>query len=173
MNHAAPSWTPTATPGQFSQVSGMRFRFDPKLPAGKRVMELMLVDSLSNIVDVIVQRGKIVGDANRLIRVVSLNFLVDQSGAGTNGGDGYPFSAFVKADSVRANKVSIIKKAADPKTGAATFAVDGCEQDAFAEYINIAYKTVPFGKAETSAKADERIQNLHWQSDFLRQMGIK
>lgn len=167
MNHAVSAWTATATPGQFPQVSGMRFRFDPKLPARTRVTEIMLCDSLNNITDVVVQRGKVVGDANRLIRVVSLNFLVDVSGAGPNGGDGYPFNTFVNASPATANKVLLTKLPADPKTGAATFAADGSEQDAFAEYINVAYKNTAFNKMETAAKADERIQNLNLQSDFF------
>jgi 2',3'-cyclic-nucleotide 2'-phosphodiesterase (5'-nucleotidase family) len=168
LNHGVSAWTTTATPGQFPQVSGVRFRFDPKLPSTNRITELMIVDSTGKIEDVIVQRGVLVGDPNRLIRVVSLNFLVDQSGAGPNGGDGYPFNAFVLANPTQANKVFITKGNSDPKTGAATFANDGSEQDAFAEFLKTKYSANPITLKDTSANRDFAIQNLHYHSDFFK-----
>lgn len=167
LNHGVAAWTATATPGQFPQVAGVRFRFDPKRPTTSRITELMIVDTLGNVLDVIAQRGTVVGDANRLIRLVSLNFLVDQSGAGPNGGDGYPFNAFVLANPTQANKLSMTKTNTDPKTGVATFANDGSEQDAFAEFMFAKYRTAPFAKRDTVAKGDFTIQNLNFHSDFF------
>ena len=167
VNHGVNAWTPTATPGQFPQVAGMRFRFDPKRPANNKITELMIVDSADNVLDVIAQRGFVIGNPDRTIRVVSLNFLVDQAGSGPNGGDGYPFNAFVLADPTKAAKISITKAAAEPKTGTATFAADGSEQDAFAEFMKAKYDVNPFGKRDTLPKGDRTIQNLAFQSDWF------
>lgn len=167
LNHGVAAWSATATPGQFPQVSGVRFRFDPKRPSNSRITELMIVDSVGTVLDVIAQRGMVVGNPDRLIRVVSLNFLVDQSGAGPNGGDGYPFNAFVLANPTQANKVFITKGNSDPKTGTATFANDGSEQDAFAEFFKAKYSTTPYAKRDTVAKGDFTIQNLFYHSDFF------
>jgi len=168
INHGVAAWTATATPGQFPQVSGVRFRFDPKRPANNRVTELMIVDSVGNVLDVIAQRCMVAGNPTRLIRVVSLNFLVDKLGAGPNGGDNYPFNAFVEANPTQANKVFITKSNSDPKTGTATFANDGSEQDAFAEFFKAKYSVQPFSGRDTVAKGDFTIQNLNFHSDFFK-----
>ncbi|MFQ3575177.1 MAG: esterase-like activity of phytase family protein [Cytophagales bacterium] len=167
VEHGVSAWTATATPGQFPQVAGIRFRFDPSRPANNRVRELMIVDSVGTVLDVVVQRGQVVGDPNRLIRVVSLNFLVDQSGAGPRGGDNYPFNIWVLENPTRANKVSITKANNDPKTGNATFANDGSEQDAFAEFMYAKYKDTPYAKRDTTPAGDFTIQNLRFHSDFF------
>jgi 2',3'-cyclic-nucleotide 2'-phosphodiesterase (5'-nucleotidase family) len=164
IEHGVSAWTTTATPGQFPQVAGIRFRFDPKKPANHRVTELMIVDSAGNILDVVVQRGSIMGNPDRLIRVVSLNFLVDQSGAGPRGGDGYPFNIWVLENPTRANKVSLTSTS---QTGNATFAFDGTEQDALAEYLYALHRTTPYSKKDTSFSGDYVIQNLNYHSDFF------
>jgi len=173
LNHGVATWSATATPGAFPQVSGVRFRFDPKRPSNSRITEMMIVDSMGTVLDVIAQRGMVVGNPDRLIRVVSLNFLVDQSGSGPNGGDGYPFNAFVLANPTQANKVFITKGNSDPKTGTATFANDGSEQDAFAEFFKAKYSTTPYAKRDTAAKGDFTIQNLFYHSDFFKSSARK
>ena len=72
------------TAGRFPQVGGMRFSFDPSAPAGRRVRSLAVVDEGGAVTDRVVEDGMLVGDPEREIRVVTLNFLA-------NGGDGYPF----------------------------------------------------------------------------------
>ena len=165
MEHAVSGWSPSATPGAFPQIGGMRFRFDPSKETGKRISEIVVVDENGTIEDVLIQRGQIVGDPSRIIRVVSLNFLVDQSGAGPNGGDGYPFNVFVLENPERANKVFITKGTGEEKTGNALFAADGSEQDALAEYLYEKFRTEPYSSGETQARDDERIQNLNYQAD--------
>ncbi len=160
LNFGIALWSVTATRGEFPQVAGVRFRFDPKRPGSGRITELMIVDSVGNVLDVIAQRGAVVGDPNRLIRVVSLNFLVD-------GGDSYPFPSFVTANPTQANKVALVKTDTDPKTGTATFANDGSEQDAFAEFMKAKFSVTPFAKRDTVAKGDFTIQNLNFHSDFF------
>ncbi|HAJ42298.1 MAG TPA: bifunctional metallophosphatase/5'-nucleotidase, partial [Alcanivorax sp.] len=68
--------------GQFPQVAGLRFSFDPTRQglrstangddvdqAGERVRSLALVDDNGAVLDTLVQNGAVVGDANRVIRL--------------------------------------------------------------------------------------------------------
>ena len=73
-----------APDGRFPQVGGMRFSFDPTAPAGERVRSLAIVDKNGAVVDRVVEDGALAGDPERLIKVVTLDFLA-------NGGDSYPF----------------------------------------------------------------------------------
>jgi 2',3'-cyclic-nucleotide 2'-phosphodiesterase (5'-nucleotidase family) len=84
IEHGVAATAPGNTPGQFPQVGGISFSFDPNLPEGQRVQSLAILDDRQNIVDVVVENGQLVGDPDREIRVVTLNFLAD-------GGDNYPF----------------------------------------------------------------------------------
>ena len=72
------------TVGRFPQVAGMRFSFDPVAPSGQRVRSLAIVDDSGGVTDRVIERGVVVGDPERRIKMVTLNFLA-------NGGDGYPF----------------------------------------------------------------------------------
>ena len=65
-------------------MGGMRFSFDPTAPAGERVRSLAIVDENGAVVDRVVENGALAGDPERLIKVVTLDFLA-------NGGDSYPF----------------------------------------------------------------------------------
>lgn len=98
------------TPGRFPQVAGLRFSFDENgtaqelaadddgnyiidpetgLPqvetAGGRIKTVALIDPETGEDIIIVQNGELTSDAPASIRMVTLNFLVD------NNGDGYPF----------------------------------------------------------------------------------
>ena len=59
LNHAVAATGPGATPGQFAQVGGVNFSFDPSLPAGDRVQSVALVDELGNKT-AIVENGAVV-----------------------------------------------------------------------------------------------------------------
>ncbi|WP_445632229.1 5'-nucleotidase C-terminal domain-containing protein [Nostoc sp. DSM 114167] len=135
---------PGATPGSFPQVAGLAFSFDPDLPAGKRVKSLVIKDRKGKIIDVVVKNAELVGDSNRIFRAVTLNFLA-------NGGDGYPFP--------KTERVDLISKDAK-RTGLATFAADGSEQDALAEYLAANFKQIPFAQEDVPPTEDTRIQNL-------------
>ena len=158
-----------ATPGQFPQISGINFSFDPTLEAGDRVQSLAIVDEDGEIIDTVVQDGELQGDATRTFRTVTLGFLA-------GGGDDYPFP-----EGEAANRVDLVTEdeenpAPESRTGEATFAPDGSEQDALAEYLATNFNETPFNNEDTSPESDTRIQNLSVredtvleQSDFLNE----
>ena len=154
IEHGVSATEAGATPGRFPQVSGIEFSFDPDLPAGDRVQSLVVLDEDGNDADVIVQNGELVGDAGRSFRMVTLSFLAD-------GGDGYPFP---DRDVVQLEQ---LEDAA--RTGDATFAADGSEQDALAEYLLDNFGTVEtaFNSPETDPAEDTRIQNLNFREDTV------
>jgi 5'-nucleotidase / UDP-sugar diphosphatase len=155
MEHGVAGVAPGRTPGAFPQVSGIAFGFDPTQPsrtvvdgvvtvAGSRVQSLAITDAEGNFIDVIVEEGQIVGDPNRSFRMVTLNFLA-------GGGDSYPFTSF----GTGLDRVDITQ--AGVRTGAATFADNASEQDAFAEYLA---QIGEFNQADVTADQDLRIRNL-------------
>ena len=145
---------PGATPGSFPQVAGLAFSFDPDLPAGKRVKSLAIKDNKGKIIDVVIKNGNLVGDPNRTFRTVTLTFLA-------TGGDGYPFP--------KTQRVDLISKDTDPskRTGLATFAPDGSEQDALAEYLAANFRQTPFTQKDVPPAEDSRIQNLKYRQDVV------
>ncbi len=151
-----------ATPGQFIQVSGLTFSFDPSLPANERVGFLAVTDEDGNIIDVLANNGEIVGDANRTYRIVTNSFIAD-------GGDGYPFADFAAADPSRVNVVGLRDEGVDPATfdpGRVEVTETGGQRDAFAEYLAfLSEQGTTFDTAETPVTEDLRIQNLT-QRDF-------
>lgn len=154
VEHGVAAWEEGATPGQFCQVGGIEFSFDPSLPAGERVQKLVIVDEAGAPVDNIVLDGEVYGDATRPIKVVTLNFLA-------GGGDGYPFANL--AD--EATHISLTDTLNNE--GSALFAAAGSEQDALAEYLLEMYSTTAFAQAETEATMDERIQNLMYRTENI------
>lgn len=160
------------TPGQFPQVSGLRFSFDPTRPAisfdesanivsdGSRIRSLVIVDDDGVEIDEIVRDGELVGDPNRSIRMVTLDFLWGRfSSSEYIGGDGYPYPAFSE-DVVQLGDAGLA-------AGDATFTSSGSEQDALAEFLLDNYGTIPFDDAEVSARDDVRIQNLNRTNDSI------
>lgn len=142
--------------GGFPQVAGVKFSFDPDLPAGARIVSAGVFDEDGALLAELVRDGEIVGDTDQPFRVVTLNFLAD-------GGDGYPFPSGEAAD--RVNLYSEDDEAA--ATGDATFAADGTEQDALAEYLDDVFSEPGFAyaAADTGPAEDERIQNLDFRAD--------
>ena len=172
MEHAVSATTAGATPGQFPQVAGMRFSFDPDQPArdstsgdtnqslatidGDRLRNLAIVDAAGNVVDQVVDDGTVTGNSNREFRLVILDFIakcVDVPGEDC--GDGYPLNGLANANRVDLEDENL-------PAGSATFAAAGSEQDALAEFLltNFPDAANAFTDAETDPVDDERIQNL-------------
>ncbi len=145
------------TQGRFPQVAGIQFSFDLAREENDRVQSLVVLDEDGDDADVIVQNGELVGDADRTFRLVTLNFLAE-------GGDGYPFPMGESA-----NAVSITAADDATPTGEATFAPDGSEQDALAEYLfdNFGSVDSPFTAADTGRENDTRLQNLAFRADTV------
>ncbi len=157
------------THGRFPQVGGMRFSFDLSAPSGSRVRSLAIVDDNGAVTDRVVEDGELVGDPDRTIKMVTLNFVA-------NGGDGYPFQVpapgridlageadqpnFPNADFPDSNGNGVIDEPALTDPGLATFANPGTEQDAFAEYLAHFHADTPYDTPETPPLQDQRIQNL-------------
>jgi 2',3'-cyclic-nucleotide 2'-phosphodiesterase (5'-nucleotidase family) len=142
--------------GRFPQVGGMAFSYDLSLPAGSRVVSLAIQDDAGNDRDIVVRGGAVVGDPARSIRMVTLNFLA-------GGGDSYPFTSLSNPD-----RVDITAADSAPRTGVATFAADGSEQDALAEFLAANHSPGnPFRAADTTQALDTRLQNLAVRSDAV------
>jgi len=176
--------------GQFPQIGGAEFSFDPELPAGDRIVEASIVDDDGNTVAELVSDGEIAGDATETFRVVTLGFLAnprfDDDGNFTGGGDGYPFpnlntdpregefedpnvtAELGDPDVIdRVNRVNLDEVLEDP--GAAQFKAPGTEQDALAEYLAANFpadddpNTPVFSQEDTPISEDTRIVNLAFE----------
>ncbi len=147
LEHAVAATEPGATPGQFGQIGGARFTYDPSQPAGSRIISVDLVDSGGPTTN-IVSNGAVV-DAGASYRIVTLGFLAD-------GGDSYPFDALAAPDRVDLDDPA----QATIDAGASTFADPGSEQDALAEFMISNHGVgngTPFNEAETPVDQDQRI----------------
>ena len=130
-----------APDGRVPQVGGMRFSFDPTAPAGERVRSLAIVDENGAVVDRVVEDGALAGDPERLIKVVTLDFLA-------NGGGSYPFPVHTTGRFDLAgesgqfnapdpsfpdtNGNGVLNEAVQTDPGLADFARTGSEQDTLA-----------------------------------------
>lgn len=184
LEHAVAAVAPGATPGQFAQVGGISYSFDPSAQAqvlstvngavtqvGQRIQSaVILADNGEKIV--LVKDGQVVDSAPDAIRVVTLNFLVNDTDGNGLGGDNYPFARFIAQNPAFANRVDLAEDTvanddAASRTGAATFTDEGFEQDALAEYLAAEFATTPFGEADGGPATDERIQNLAFREDTV------
>ena len=155
VEHAVAGWAEGSTPGSFGQVAGIRYSFDPTQDADSRIVNLVVLDSNGAEADgdtvTIVENGALDATAaTQTFRMVTLGYL------GT-GGDGYPFPyTDAAADFVDLEEAGV-------QSGAATFADNGTEQDAFAEYLLANHPTDGsnnFADEDTDAANDSVIQNL-------------
>ena len=163
--------------GRFPQVGGMAFSYDLTRPAGSRIQTLAIQDADGNDLDIVVRDGAVVGDPTRSIRMVTLDFLTNPvlvNGSFTGGGDGYPFpnlnsdaAAGQVGDPTVIARVNQVKlTAAGTSTGVATFAADGSEQDAMAEFLAANHSPAnPYAEADTTQGLDTRLQNLAVRND--------
>ena len=167
LEHSVAATADGSTPGQFPQVAGLRFSFDPTrqareggdengdvTTAGNRLINLAIVNDDGTVADVVLSNGVLQGDANRQIRIVTLDFIVkcvpDNS---QDCGDGYPYKGLASP-----NYVALSVAGIDP--GNADFADTGSEQDALAEYLMEKFSETAFDNAETPVEEDVRIQNM-------------
>ena len=159
--HGIANWDGVNTEGRMPQVGGVRFSFDPAASAGSRIQNLAIVDDNGFTLDSVVASGTIYGDPTRTIKLVSLNFLVD------NDGDGYPFSTET-TNPVALDSTNL------PLSGMADFTEVGSEQDALAEYLATFYTASPYSLAETQPTDDDRIQVLSIRNDsvYINNIGI-
>jgi len=145
LEHAVAATGDGNTPGQFPQVGGIHFSFDPDgsaqvlgaggsvLVEGTRVQDIALVDEAGVPTQLLVQDGEVVEGAPASIKVVTLDFLA-------GGGDGYPFADF--------------SPVTDLGMG---------EQEALSDYLRTNHPEdgdLPFRAADVDAGQDGRIQNL-------------
>jgi 2',3'-cyclic-nucleotide 2'-phosphodiesterase (5'-nucleotidase family) len=154
LEHGVSTLGASNTPGQFPQVGGVNFSFDISRPPGDRIVNATIVDEDGNILDVLARDGSLVGDAAREIRIVTLNFLA-------GGGDGYPFPT------LGTDRVDLVRPGV--RDGVATFADNGTEQDALAEFLaaNHATREAAFGTPDTDIPLDTRIQQLAAREDAV------
>ena len=169
--------------GRFPQVSGLRFSYDDALPVGERVISAALYDeSTGDLIQTLVIDGELV-TPNALVRIVTLDFLssprFDENGNFVGAGDGYPFPNTNTDSSVgevgdpavvaRVNRVELEQTGV--QTGAATFADDGTEQDALAEYLNDNFNPenggTAFGQEDVGLSGDLRIQEVDARDDTV------
>ena len=170
----AVSALPTGASGGFPQLSGLIFSFDETQTAqaydtdgnivtpGERVQSAAIVDGDGNIIAEVVRDGEVV-DGSESFRIVTLNFLA-------NAGDE------ILSTLSNPNRVDLIDLDADGEadqnfTGAATFAQDGSEQDALAEFLNDNHNPenggTAFNEEDTGPALDGRIQNLTFREDTI------
>jgi len=147
--------------GSFPQISGLQFSFDADLPAGERVLNAAIVDDSGAVVAELIRDGVLVGDADQPFRIVTLNFLA-------GGGDGYPFPQGAEANRVDLYDLDGDGSDDEATTGAASFAFDGTEQDALAEYLDANFNDgTAFTAADAGPEADLRIQNIGFRPDTV------
>jgi 2',3'-cyclic-nucleotide 2'-phosphodiesterase (5'-nucleotidase family) len=164
LEHSVAQVAPGVTPGRFPQVAGLSFSFDPNATAiafdaagnvvtdGARIRSAAILDDRGGVKDVLVEAGAVVGDPNRPIRIVTVDFLA-------GGGDGF------RLDVLADDRVDL--KDQGLADGDATFAAAGSEQDALAEYLEDNFSATPLIEPETGAVEDTRIQNLSKRSDSV------
>jgi len=168
IEHTLAATAEGALPGRFPQVAGLRFSFNPHHAArpggeinraepdisGDRLRSLAVVDpETGTVMDELVSAGRVQGDPNRLLRLVTLDFLSEcVRQADESCGNGYPFRGL--------SAPSPAPVTADP--GNAGFAETGTEQDALAEYLMHAFApgAEPYDEQETPPAKDQRIRNL-------------
>ncbi|UTW44977.1 bifunctional metallophosphatase/5'-nucleotidase [bacterium SCSIO 12696] len=172
LEHGVAATADGATPGQFPQVAGIRFSFDPAqvaqtvddslspsivATAGSRIRNLVVLDDNGAEAggnQVVVVRDGVLDPtaATQTFRIVTLGFLA-------GGGDRYPFPSASVANLVDLEVEGL-------QLGNVTFADEGTEQDALAEFLftNFPADTDPstpsFSDEDREAVNDTVIQNL-------------
>ena len=165
------NWLPGATPGQFGQIGGFAFSYDPDNTAieftrdanglatglkteGQRIQNLVLIKN-DGTKEVIFQDGQLQVPANQSYKMVILEFLA-------TGGDGYPAFYFE-------NVVKLSELAGTNLPDQAPGLIKAGEQDALAEYLAQFHPdaTKAYNQADTAIAEDTRIQNLNFRSDTI------
>ncbi|HEX5749768.1 MAG TPA: 5'-nucleotidase [Archangium sp.] len=163
LEHGVAATAPDVSPGQFPQVSGLRFEYDASKPAqvfdldgnlvteGQRIRQAAIVDGSGNVVDTLVSNGALVGEPDRTFRMVTLDFVV------ALGGDYYPFPLFESQNAARYNLVAL-----DTTPNNQGFNDVGREQKAFADYLAATWPASGpgYAQADTPRDADTRIRSV-------------
>ena len=152
----------SGTPGQFPQVGGMKFSFNPTnapmtyqsasngtptniLFPGERLRSLVALRA-DGSQDLVVENGQLVGDSNRTFRMATLAFMVA-------GGDRYfPLTQGTDKVNLADTNAPIV------------FGTDGGEQKALSDYLVAA---APWQDPDAPASADERIQRMSVRGDSV------
>ncbi|MEM1044593.1 MAG: choice-of-anchor I family protein [Pseudomonadota bacterium] len=152
LEHAVAATEEGASPGQFAQVGGLHFSFDPEgtpqelgdggavITVGTRVQNVTLVDENGVPTQAIIEDGQVADGAPASIKVVTLDFLA-------GGGDGYPFSEFSDVTDIGVG-----------------------EQQALSDFLTANHPEdgdTPFDIEDTNAGRDARVQNLAERSDTV------
>ncbi|MGH1491975.1 MAG: 5'-nucleotidase C-terminal domain-containing protein, partial [Acidimicrobiales bacterium] len=148
IEHAVAATGPGNTPGQFPQIGGGEFSYDPTADVGSRVIDFSVLDSTGTTLEPVIVNGAVVSPT-KVYRIVTLNFLA-------GGGDGYPFDELSAA-----NRVDLVGTLSD--VGDFDFADPGSEQDALAEFLDDNHTiggTTPFDEPETEPALDTRIVDI-------------
>ncbi|MEO1059646.1 MAG: 5'-nucleotidase C-terminal domain-containing protein, partial [Actinomycetota bacterium] len=175
LEHGVAATDPVAQtqPGQFAQVAGLSFSYDPtatartadpdtgeQITAGERVQNVV-IETADGPVAVVID-GQIADTAPDAIRIVTLNFIA-------GGGDNYPFEFFATQDPDFADVVQLADELTE--TGDFDFAAPGSEQDALAEFFSAFFNTdnggAPFDIEDTPSELDERIQDVTVRTDTV------
>jgi 5'-nucleotidase / UDP-sugar diphosphatase len=171
IEHSVAGTAPGLTPGQFPQVGGMSFSFDPRklgVDGGaplSRLQSLAVLNDNGSVRDTVVQNGAVVGDPNRSFRLVALGFLVGTPGAAT-GGDNFPFPQIIAENSQRASRRDLAPASNN------TIATEGAEQKAIADFLRERFTNTAFAQVDLPPSQDRRIQNLAVRTDTVLS-GIK
>ena len=140
-----------------------------------------MFDDNGELIEELVVDGERVGDPESTFRIVTLDFLArprfNDEGDFIGAGDGYPFPNTNDDPTVgevndpesleRINLVALEEEGVT--TGAASFADDGTEQDALAEFLaaNFADSDNAFDDEDAGRVDDQRIQNLGFRADTI------
>lgn len=168
--HFVAQWAEGASPGQFGQIGGFSFSFDPDntpieftrnddgdatgvTTPGERIQNLVL-NREDGTKEVIFSEGEFKVNPDTSYKMVILDFLA-------GGGDGYPsfyFDNVVRLDSL--NPDGLPNNSDLPIAG---------EQDALAEYLAEFHPTAEqaFNEPDTPISEDTRIQNLNFRDDTI------
>jgi len=162
IEHGLAEVAPGAEPGRFPQVGGMRFVYDPTLPAGSRLVDLVIDkgdnDPTNDVV--VLDNGVNVAPMGASFNMVTLNFLA-------NGGDSYPFASLSNPNRINYYTGLGFGETVDFPDGDlandpgnnTTFSYTGGEQDAMAEFMSTFHpdNASAYDIAETPADQDTRI----------------
>jgi len=158
LEHIVSEYTSIEVDSGLGQVGGVKVSFDPSRPPGDRIQSAGVFDGDGRLIAKIVENGEVVDNGDQTFRTVTLNFLAD-------GGSGYPFPEF----EATADRVDLLSE--DMSTGDVTFAPDGSEQDALAEFLLAEFGNEAgdptYNDVDTPVELDERIQNLDFRSDTV------
>ena len=153
----------SGAPGQFPQVGGLAFAFDSSrtpmtltrdtnnvptgiASTGERVRSLV-VRTANGGLDLLVENGKMVGNTNRVFRMVTLDFLA-------NGGDSYyPLT-------LATNRLDLI----ETNVAVKTWQTPGTEQKALADYLAAIQV---YRQRDEGPELDRRMQILSRRTDTV------